>query len=559
MLSTAGAARTVGDSTGYANGGTVRLATAGNLITEMDSIIDVSGSTSGGDAGTLAITTSSPTGLLNLDGTLKGTAKAGYVQGSAVLDLAVAGSFSALNARLNQGGFSESRDIRVRTGNVTIAGRDPFTQQPGDVVIARHFKLSADDASTDGGSIFVNGTIDASDAAGGGSIELNAMKDLVLSNGSFLLARGTSDAIGAADAYSPGGDVALSARQGKLTFVQGATIDVSANANGKSDGGTVLLSAPRTVDGKGVDAALAGRVNAGGGSHGGKAGTVTVEGLKIYTGQADTTATADASGTVATEYQAFMAADATIRDGFSMTGVTQGQIHVRGAIELQSDAAMDHSVAWDLTSTIWNSSSEPGRLTLRAAGDLTIRNLLGLPNDDLPVGRTWDIRLVGGADLNSADSMAVNALQSGDVSLTAALGRGKYRDRAANTATGTVGKVRTGTGDIAIAAARDFIIGDTAAVVHNLGSRGSTKRPGPAGAAQSERELSRRWGRHQRLGRTRCQRNADATVDQRMAAPNHPCQRESRWKAGELVGESRHVPAEHRNLRWRRHCHRSRT
>lgn len=489
-ISASGAARTFGATQAYAAAGTIRLSSAGaDIDAKAGSTVDLSGSSDGGDAGKLFVTTSGLTGykerpFLIWDGELNGSAQAGYRQGSANLDLSTLPNFSALNAKLNQGGFSESRDIRVRNGNVTIAGKNEFTQRPADIVIARHFKLSADDVLTGGGSIFVGGIIDASDAAGGGTIELNAMNDMVLSNDSFLLARGTSAAAGATDAYSHGGRVELSSRTGTLTMASGAVIDVSAQGGGKSDGGNVRFSAGRTYtytrkdDGTVVDAgvkmALQGTVNVGAGENGGQTGFVTIEGVHVYKDVADTVTASVLDSAVMVDYEAFMDESGTIKSlilpltptgsGLRIQGVASAAaaLHVSGGVELQSSGDMIVSSAWDLTSSDWMPDETPGRLTLRAARNLKINSTLGLPNDVLPEFRTWDIRLVGGGDLDAADVLAVRAprdgVYSGDVVL---------RNEATFTYTSfserqgvwiNAAQVRTGTGRIDISAGRDFLI-----------------------------------------------------------------------------------------------------
>src|SRR5262249_12497984 len=159
-----------------------------------------------------------------------------------------------------------------RSGSVLIPGANPFTQRPATHVVAREFQLVADS-----GDISVGGIIDVSGAAGGGRVHLAAGNNLSLLAGSLIDARGTSAANGAADAYSHGGKVELEAVGGALSFASTSIIDVSANAAGKSDAGSVVFSAPRSVRGDGtpgIAAALAGRVNL---SAPGAAGTVTLE------------------------------------------------------------------------------------------------------------------------------------------------------------------------------------------------------------------------------------------------------------------------------------------
>lgn len=451
------AAKAFGPTTVFAPAGTISLiALQGDVVSTAGSSIDVSGAASGGDAGTFSLTTGGTGAAVRLDGILNGVAASGYQQGSAVLDLASAGNFSVLNAKLNQGGFSESRDIRVRSGDVTIAGANPFTQRPGDVVVAHHFTLSADQ-----GSITVGGTIDASASAGGGSIELDAMNDVNLAGGSFLLARGTSAASGAADAYSNGGSIQISSRTGMLNMAAGAVVDVSANTAGKSNGGAVIFSAQRTANASGADADvamnLAGSVNVRAGANGGQAGSVTIIGVHAYDGITDTAIASVPGSVMMTDYQSFVGNSPSIIARLTGQGLTvQGAdatsaLNVSGGVELRSSTDMVVSSAWDLTALSWMPSAVAGQLTLLATGNLTIQAALGFPNDNLVAANSWSLRLVGGADRNAANPLAVQPAtalgNSGDVVLV-------------NNGGTQVGKIRTGTGSISIAAGGNIVIQD---------------------------------------------------------------------------------------------------
>src|SRR5262249_25047603 len=75
--------------------------------------------------------------------------------------------------------------------------------------------------------------------------------------------------------------------------------------------------------------------------------------------------------------------------------------------------------------------------------------------ETVPTGPTWSIQLVGGADVSSANRLAVKPLQqlktlnTGDVTLSVVPDNASSRS-------GQVVRVRTGTGDIEVAAGRDF-------------------------------------------------------------------------------------------------------
>lgn len=412
----------------------------GSVTASSGSGINLQGGAAGGDAGVLTVEAAN--GTVSLDGTLSASSPAGK-SGSANIDAANLGNFSDLNTALNAGGFNQSRYLRARTGDVEVAGTDTVT--------AHTIQLVADS-----GSVNVAGTLDASSDAGSGQIELDAGQGIHLKSTSRLLAKGTSTATGASDAYSDGGKVGLYARGAQLAFDSGALIDVSAASAGKSSGGQVVFSAPRTADGVGVNASLAGQVKVAGGTvavTGGttpQAGTVILEGFKRYDGVTTTSAAAAASSVESSEFTTFMnnadAMQAAALTALQSAGsdVASGNLKVRAGVELVSSGDMSVNSAWDLTGATWlptGANQAGGRLVLRAAGNLAVNARLGLPNDTaLPPASGWSMQLVGGADTTSADAMAVKAsTDQGDVTINTGV------------------KVTTSTGDIRIAAGRNFV------------------------------------------------------------------------------------------------------
>jgi hypothetical protein len=330
-------------------------------------------------------------------------------------------------------------------------------------VTAKNIQLVAD-----AGAINVKGRLDASGATGGGQVELDAGQGVHLYSGSRIAANGTSVDTAADAAYSDGGKVALYARNGQLDFDSGAVIDVSAAAAGKSSGGEVVFSAPRTANGNGLQASLAGQVKVAGGTvsvPGGQvpqAGRVVLEGFKAYSGITTTSSAASTSGAVYSDYDTFMNAADGIHDAALITllaggsDVASGNLKVRAGVELVNSGDMTVDAAWDLTNAAWlrtGINQTAGRLALRAAGNLAVNARLGLPNESaVPPDSGWSLQLAAGADTASADTLAVNASTAqGDVTL------------------GSQGKVTTSTGDIQIAAGRDFSAASPASVVYTTG------------------------------------------------------------------------------------------
>jgi hypothetical protein len=156
-LDVGGTAQTFYDLAKYTDGGQITLSSdTGSVIVAADGVINVAAQTGGGKAGSLSI--DAPTGSFTVAGSLFGQGSTGGEQGTFSLDVGSLPSAGALNAVLNAASFSQSRSIRVRTGDVLVDG----------LATVRNFNLSADQ-----GSINVTGTIDASGISGG-SINLGA-------------------------------------------------------------------------------------------------------------------------------------------------------------------------------------------------------------------------------------------------------------------------------------------------------------------------------------------------------------------------------------------------
>ncbi|MCB1079950.1 MAG: hypothetical protein KDM64_19175, partial [Verrucomicrobiae bacterium] len=152
-LDLGGVTRDFIDISRHTDGGIANLVSdAGSVTVGGNAFVDVSAPAGGGDAG--AIHVSAPTGAFTLAGTILGSAAAGQRSGSFSLDAGTVagGSLTTTDTLLNNGQFNESRDYRVRTGNLTIGG----------LARARTYRAAADS-----GSITVTGTIDASGETGG--------------------------------------------------------------------------------------------------------------------------------------------------------------------------------------------------------------------------------------------------------------------------------------------------------------------------------------------------------------------------------------------------------
>ena len=231
-------------------GGNINLSTAnGSIVIQSGAVLNVGdlagvGAVNQTSAGTLTFT--APVGGVSVGGSLLGQGPTVDSSGSFVLDTNTlapgsAQTYDALATLLNAGGFTDSWNIRSRSGDIDMTG---LTQ-------ARSVTVSAD-----AGNIDISGTIDASGDTPG-AINIWAGNNLTLEFSATLDASAAT-----ANASGNGGQVWLAAsqagnQQGTLILNVGATIDVAAAApnGGMSDpvfGGSVTFATSRTATNDGV-------------------------------------------------------------------------------------------------------------------------------------------------------------------------------------------------------------------------------------------------------------------------------------------------------------------
>jgi filamentous hemagglutinin family protein len=222
-------------------GGDLLLETTDGAIRQAaTSRIDVSAP--GAEAGSIKATATGAGGTVDFAGSLAGAGGLGLAAGSIDLRTTRLGDFAGFNQKLNDAGFFEARSFVVKTGDLAI----------GNEVRARTVAISAD-----GGSLSVNGRIDASGARVG-SISLAARDDLTLGAGAVLDVHGTTLAVdgrGMPIEAQNRGHIELTARNGSLRLNSGATLDLSTPSGSH---GQVVLNAPRTGETSGdirIDAA----------------------------------------------------------------------------------------------------------------------------------------------------------------------------------------------------------------------------------------------------------------------------------------------------------------
>jgi hypothetical protein len=544
-LAANGQAREFFDVTRYTDGGLIDLTARQGSVRLLDgSNVSVAAPDEGGEAG--YFTVRSPGGVFDIAGTLDGSAGPGRASGSFALDAGSVADFDALRTDLDNAGFFQERNLRVRSGDVTVAG----------TTRVRDYALSAD-----AGDITVTGTIDASGETGG-RISLVTSGNLTLADGSALTV--------AAEKFSnagKGGHVALEAGSAingvadttaLLNLQAGSRLDLSVDeyvagaytAPGSSAfygqfEGTLHLRAPRA--GSDVRLAAIGSTIEGGSS-------ILAEAFRVYQpdGGVMNRALRDAinadnaafinAGESSMVSRLLAAAAPGLADIFVLapgveiantTGnLTLGLANVTGTTNIEGLSDAD----WDLSAWRYGSRQAPGVLTLRAAGDLVFNNALsdgfvpinkGSPNSNadktvyagkghsllwlaplqsmtetLPVNtQSWSYRLASGVDFAAADfrsTLGLDTLNSAQPAKGSVLVGEFFATAVPNTTTSGTGAgvgrdgqtadtirinnasnnndrgtryevIRTGTGSIEVAAARDVQLRNPFATIYTAG------------------------------------------------------------------------------------------
>ncbi len=319
-LDVSGAGRAFYDLVKYTDGGSISLvADKGDVALADTSVVNVSGATplaaDSAHAGQLAtsgggqLNVSAVQGALSLAGKLSGNgavAGQGAAFGLDVGALGAGGSLAKLTDQLGAGGFDQSIQMRVRSGDVLVDGD----------VAAHTVALSADS-----GSITVTGKIDASGATGG-AIDLDAHGAVTVASsavldasgddynsagkgGSIQLGAGTSRFNSAGQAELPASGAAVDlqgtvnlgvgvssldyAANASITFPDGvnqgnAVVFSSAGSYGRSDGKVVSFAGGESVTlppGTTVVLAAAGTARMNGSGEGGSISAARADGSTV--------------------------------------------------------------------------------------------------------------------------------------------------------------------------------------------------------------------------------------------------------------------------------------
>lgn len=452
QINTAGNGVVFGSTTAYSPGGSISLS-GGHVNLGALSTLDMSAV--GAAGGTMSVTAFKTDGTgygsAQFAGVLKADATAGVdgilpVQGQFSLltdnmanvtdNLQNVGNFGSLNAQLNAAGFAESRQFRFINGDVNLSGADNIT--------ARQIAITADNGSINIGG---NAMLDARGDQGG-SIALYASQlaasgssgNVTVNGTAQLLAGSTSIVPGTAGAIGRGGSIVIgtSTLDGLAATGAGSSINLAGgtmDVGGIVSNGTVTLRAPRLASGSDVAVNSLNTVIA-------NSSATVIVGTKVYKGTTiigtdknlnDLTGFIQATnldpttgGAMYVDATNFMTNQSAI---VARLGGTNANLSINPGIEVRSTGNLTVSVnefaanaadrGWNLNA--WHFNGAPVDLTLRAAGNLIVTGsisdgfvkpastALSMPDWTLGTGASSNITLTGGANLTSADPLAVNA------------------------------------------------------------------------------------------------------------------------------------------------------
>ncbi|MEI9915411.1 MAG: filamentous hemagglutinin family protein [Methylovirgula sp.] len=162
LVSSQGVAKLFFDVTEFAPAGNITLtADHGSINVASGSTLNFAGAQGGGAAGSLTL--SAPDQVVNLNGTILGSAAAGYQGGSFSLNTGGSVDLDNLASELAASGVTQSISVQTNAGNLILS--------PGNSLTAHVVSLTADGGSggedASDGNIVIDGTINASGNAGG--------------------------------------------------------------------------------------------------------------------------------------------------------------------------------------------------------------------------------------------------------------------------------------------------------------------------------------------------------------------------------------------------------
>ena len=444
LVSGAGQAVTVLGHTLGASGGNVRISSGSNLIVATGASVDVSGGADA-DAGRVELLAA---GDAQLNGAFQGHAATGAIGGQFSLTAdTLSTGLTPLASRLTAGGFGREVDVRAHQGDLRL--------DAGSVLSSNSVAIVADT-----GHVTIAGSVSAPSASRAGSLRLFGGNGVELSATGSLHADQTTPT-------SRGGFIQIGTGvlgddgAGNLTFTSTDGIRLDAGSViSATGGGRVLLRAPALLAGN--DLAISSLDSSFQG-----VSSLTIEPVLVYSTVGMSSATAPNSGdwqAVHDSVGAYMTTAAgVITSRLGKPGLPSLTVQPAVEVVAEGDLTLNQGESLDLSvnGQNWRFGSGAADIAVLAKGSLNIAGTLSDgfdENSDIrgvdqwvlgsgaTAGRSSSFRLVAGADLSSADPLAVLAGNGGSISLDA----------------GT--QVRTGSGDIDLAAASDIVIGKGASI-----------------------------------------------------------------------------------------------
>jgi filamentous hemagglutinin len=428
-ISTAGTAIQAVDQTAYSPGGLVQLTAGGNMSLDAGSAISVAGSAKA-PAGTLNLNDLG--GTLTMAGTIDGAAASGNAGGSLIVDVGLlSGGLASLAANPGLSGFNQAVNVRVQSGDLDLAS--------GQTITASSITLTADSGAVD-----IAGVLSAPSAAQRGLIDLSGGAGVTLASTGQLNADGSGST-------GRGGEIDLNSvmsscngttctSTGSITLMKGSVV----TADGAAQMGELVLRAPALIASNDV------AINAGQSGIGAdvsEAGQVIIEPVMVIP-TSSATISADLGNAASAAAGFLTKAASTI--AARLTSPSATRIAVQAGVELQDATASDALTLPSLDLSQYSTQGQVINVAVRAAGSITVDGTISDGFTAGPAGRggattvltnlpSGSLTFVAGADLSSADPVSVLASSAATLTL------------------GPAAIVRTGTGDIDLAAAGDVV------------------------------------------------------------------------------------------------------
>jgi len=484
-----GRTQTFFDTTSSSSGGLVTLtSTTGNINVASGASINVSG-IAGSNAGNVSLNAVSGSALSGITvgtitlaaGTLISNANIASggdgAGGNLSIDANNLSNFDNLSAVVGTGGFTGSQSYRARNYDVTASLVQDSSSSRLATIKAYNITIEADQ-----GSVAVNGLLDASGATGG-NIRLIAGEMVsggnvsggVVNVGATASLNASANEVGAnAGSINIASNLAQANGNqiGGINFAAGSTVNLTGGTNGT--GGLLALRAMRsgistgsTAAGNNINVGTLAAIISG-------ESAVTLEGVKVY-GGISTLSTATGSVPANTLTLAKVTSDDTsFGNSAAVTSLRNTYsalpFKVLAGVEVDSTGNLTLASAWDLHTARTGPNSDPGVLTLRAAGNMSIGANLsdGFLTSAITTGTgsataaatvlstpSWSFNLVAGADTHAADPIRTAATATGNFTLNAG------------------NLIRTGTGNINVAASGDITLTNASSVIYTAGALNS--------------------------------------------------------------------------------------